>query len=853
MSSVIGEDTADTINSGRETLGSGLRTVQLHLQKVFIAFVIGLIGTIILMRSTVWPFLEATAKQNMAPSVADKVDIIAVTPFDVILLQFKIGAIVGVLLAIPTLAYLARDEIKQRSPPAVPISKWQVLGVATLSLVLFVLGMAYAYNVFFPVMFSFLAENALNAGIQPKYGIVEFTQFMVYLTLSFGLAAQLPLLMSALTYSEIVPYEFFRDKWRYAFIGIFTVGMLASPPDPFTQVMWGVPLCGLYVLSLAMSKVVTNVRRSEARSTDAGDLSALRRKLLQFAGVFAGGTLLTVVALGAGAVGIYNSSVRPAFPKPVRPPATSLEAAAPIAGTFGGLFAGVFRWWNTGLVPALPASVRPPTLSTGAVPLSGLELAPITASLLGGFLIALLAASGFVARVLQQPMVPRDPRERSDPADLDIGELDAAGVRAAPLEAFQALEEEEALSMASDAMDADEPDRAQAILDRFDEAEEAAAMEEAAEAAEAAANNPTAEDTDEWFPEEIDSDADEMDEVGEATDAAADEESSFFAERAAGMVDPFTEEETTEDDIGGYYYDIQFILESLTSKMFRVVGTFMAVLFGTFYLLYSGGLGDIREQFLARADVPICGEGGITAADRATATTTGGYPGPLSLGKPFLLGESSGPAQLIQGGCIRTQEIVIARHPVEALIFEVKVSAIVGAMVALPVLLYYAWPAIQERGLAAGGGDRRLFFLWGGAILAGFVGGGLLGFFFVAPGVVSFLVQDAVEANMVVAYRLKHFFWLVFLLTGGIGLLVDIVVTMVLFERGGLVSYEQVRDGWRVVVFGVFVGAMFATPNGMLTMLIVAAPVSLAFLLGLGILWLLTLPDRLRGRRASPS
>ena len=86
MSSVIGEDTARSINSGRETAGVMLRTLQKHLQKVFIVFLVGMLGTIYSLRLFVWEFLQQNTKQRMPPEIALQVEVIARTPFDVILL-----------------------------------------------------------------------------------------------------------------------------------------------------------------------------------------------------------------------------------------------------------------------------------------------------------------------------------------------------------------------------------------------------------------------------------------------------------------------------------------------------------------------------------------------------------------------------------------------------------------------------------------------------------------------------------------------------------------------------------------------------------------------------------------------
>ncbi len=752
MSSVIDEDTANTLNSGRAAIGSGLRAVQENLQTVFIVFVVGMLGSILAMRWYVWDFLQATATARIGSGdpAAGKVQIIAQTPFDVILLQVKVGMLVGGLLAVVALIVVYRGLIAEKATPVVPITTGQLYAFFGLAVLLFFGGMVYAYFLFFPFMFEFLANNAVRAAIQPKYGIVEFTEFLILLTISFGLAAQLPLFLSGLSYTEILPYEFFRDKWRYAVLLIFVFGMVASPPDPFTQVMWGLPLCGLYAFSLALAKVVTNIRRGAD-----GGAGALKRKFRQLIGLAGGTAIVSFAIFAAGGLEVFNEVVRPALPASVRPDTLTIAGLAPADGLAGAAY-----------------------------------LAAVVTTVLTGLVVAV-----FLVVVLRQPVVPRDLANAGDPEEIDLGLLDADALEAAPTEAFLALEEEEALELAQEAMAEDDPERAETILGRFDAAQEAG--EGDAEAADAAAG--------------ADAEADE------------EEEEDVVTQTAAGMVDPFTEDETTEEDIGGYLYDIRFILESLTSRLFRIVGVFMLATFATFGWLYSGGIGDIFEQFISRIPPEVLenaesGDGG-TGADAA-----------------------AGGADFSSFGDLG----VIALHPVEALIFEVKVSVIVGVMAAVPILLYYAWPALEERGLARG--DRRVFGVWALFLFAGFVVGSILGFLYVAPAIISFLVGDALAADMVIAYRLKHFFWLVFLLTAGIGLLFDVVLTMVLFHVGGIVSFETMYSRWRPIVFAMFVAAMFLTPDSVLTMLVVSIPAVGAFLVGLALLWLITFPSR-AGRR----
>jgi sec-independent protein translocase protein TatC len=303
MASGMDEDTARTLQRGRETLGATFSAAQSHLQKVFLVFVAGLLATIMLLQYGVWDALRRDLLfRKMGLSTAQETRIIAVTPFDVILLQIKIGLVIGILLALPPLIYYSRDGLRERGLwPTQRIPTWKLVSFATAITLLFVGGVLYAYELFFPLMFSFLAGNALQAGFLPHYSIVKWFQFVVLLGLSFGLAAQLPLMMTTLTYANIVSYETFRDKWKYAVVLIFGFGSIFSPPDPFTQIMWALPLCLLYVVSLGLSKLVTLLKRAGREI----DWRAVARRRWN---------RLAAVAVLAGVASTTSSRLKPSRP-----------------------------------------------------------------------------------------------------------------------------------------------------------------------------------------------------------------------------------------------------------------------------------------------------------------------------------------------------------------------------------------------------------------------------------------------------------------------------------------------------------------------------------------------------------
>ncbi|WP_227377934.1 twin-arginine translocase subunit TatC [Haladaptatus halobius] len=741
-SGIIDEDTAQTVASGRETLGSMLSAAQTHLQKVFIVFVAGFLGTFSAISAVVWPFLRRVMKQEMPESVMQRVDIVAQTPFDVILLKAKIAMVAGVILAIPVLFFFVRGSIRRQGwYPDASISYWKASLVVLLGGGLFVVGLAYGYSLFFPLMFNFLAKNAVIAGFSPKYGIVEWTEFVLVLSLSFGLAAEMPLIMSALGYMGIVKYETFRDKWRYAVVGIFTFGAFFSPPDPFTQIMWAAPLLVLYALSLYLTKIVVTIRRGSEEISLGG---TIRRKWNNILGIVLIGVVGTYLLISQRA-GVYL---------------------------------------NLELIPtlndSLPAKYHVPFVPT-VEDLFGIprEQALIAAAVVVAAAALLLAVLYYLFASLEAGAEMDSPG--GAPAAIDVDELDAAGVRSAPPEVFEAMSGDKSLDHARTAMSNDNPEKAQAILDRYDEVnEEDADGEESVATAEESA--PLAEDV--------------ARQPSRSDDSSASGGGNVVQSTAAGMANAFSEDETTEDDIGGYYYDIAFIFQSITTKIFWVVGIFMLVLAGSFVALYQGGMKAINRDFTRRVPETVV---------------------------------QGDPAQLLK---------IVTLHPVEALIFEVKVSTLLGAVAAVPALLYFAWPAMKERGIVRG--NRNVFFLWGFALFAGLFAGSYVGYTQIAPRIISWLVWDAQQANMVIYYRVKSFFWLMFATTVGIGLLADVIVTMVLFNEGGIVSYKTFRERWRIFVIGTFALGGLLTPDSLYTMFLVAVPTTIAYVLGLGLLTVTT-------------
>jgi sec-independent protein translocase protein TatC len=133
-----------------------------------------------------------------------------------------------------------------------PHEKNQVFIYLPISLVLFFAGAALAFGfVFEPVLnFLFQFNQGLNAEFDPRIG--EWLSFVLILPLGFGISFQLPLVMLFINRIGFVSIELYMQQWRMAILIIFVVAMVLTPADPVSMLLMAIPLCGLYVLGIAM-------------------------------------------------------------------------------------------------------------------------------------------------------------------------------------------------------------------------------------------------------------------------------------------------------------------------------------------------------------------------------------------------------------------------------------------------------------------------------------------------------------------------------------------------------------------------------------------------------------------------
>jgi len=164
---------------------------------------------------------------------------------------FKLTFFVALFLAMPVVlyqvwAFVAPGLYKKERHFAIPL-----LGS---SILLFYLGVAFAYYLVFPLIFKFFTGIAPD-GVEVQTDISKFLDFITTIVFAFGLAFEVPIATVLVVWTGLTSPKKLSKARPYVFLGAFVVGMFLTPPDIISQTLLAVPVYLLFELGILMSRI----------------------------------------------------------------------------------------------------------------------------------------------------------------------------------------------------------------------------------------------------------------------------------------------------------------------------------------------------------------------------------------------------------------------------------------------------------------------------------------------------------------------------------------------------------------------------------------------------------------------
>jgi sec-independent protein translocase protein TatC len=174
-------------------------------------------------------------------------------PTDSFMIYVTISIVLGVVAALPVVVYQAWAFL---APALYANERKMVVPVAIGAAILFLCGVTLSYFGVMPLALQWLL-NFQSESLQPMISVKEYFDFLFTMSLAFGIAFELPIVILVLTALGLVTPMFLRKYRRHAIVLCVFVGAFLTPGDlVWTTLAMAVPLYVLYELSILLSAII---------------------------------------------------------------------------------------------------------------------------------------------------------------------------------------------------------------------------------------------------------------------------------------------------------------------------------------------------------------------------------------------------------------------------------------------------------------------------------------------------------------------------------------------------------------------------------------------------------------------
>lgn len=234
------------------SLISHLLELRDRLLRAFIGVIIAFIPCMY-YSNQLFDFISRPLREQL-PAGGTMVATSVTAPF---MIPFKLAFVTALIVAMPYVLYqlwrfvapgLYRNERRFAFP------------LLLSSILLFYLGVIFAYLVVFPLVFHFFVHTAPKS-VTVMTDITSYLEFVLVLVFAFGVTFEVPVAVVLLVMMGIVTVEKLASIRGYMLIAAFVIGAVLTPPDALSQTVMAIPMYLLYESGILFARLLSKKKR----------------------------------------------------------------------------------------------------------------------------------------------------------------------------------------------------------------------------------------------------------------------------------------------------------------------------------------------------------------------------------------------------------------------------------------------------------------------------------------------------------------------------------------------------------------------------------------------------------------